>query len=495
VKIPALLNAPPLFVEIGPDWLKVKRNQEALELPLERGSDGHLSAPAKEKTIVALRTFLKAKSWMPRARVWCAISARGVSLRRLSLPGGTREEFHQRLLLQIESEFPLPPDELAWGCQPLGEPQPANGTMARQDLLVAAVKKERLVDYQEIFRACGTEPVFTLAALARWNFCGRPADSFALLDVSLQQAELTIFDHGIPVGSRILFWDGTKPAGASGAEAEALAQNIQGGLGGRRLLVSGNSISNEFTERLARSLGAGCKCERMETTPAGGSSAAIAGLEQMADDGGAPSLLIRWEPVASVSKVPANLDWKIWGARIGALAALLLLLPYAEALLLSPHLERRVAAFKAEAERLTVIDRERDFLGDLKLSQPPYLDLLYLFSKSVPPGTRFDSVSMNSHGEVSLRGSFQDGQQIADFRNKLIASGFFTNVVVEEQSPVPGQPKVNVRMSALERSAAQMQAASARLTVDDANQGRVPAAPGTPSAPPSTAPGMKKEPN
>ena len=136
-------------------------------------------------------------------------------------------------------------------------------------------------------------------------------------------------------------------------------------------------------------------------------------------------MVIRLEPASSATTGLAALDWKTWGARRGVLAAALLLLPYAEALLLKPHLERKVAAFKTEAERLKVIDRELDFLRGLKLSQPPYLDVLYVFSKSVPPGTRFDSLSLNSHGEVSLRGVFHDGQQVADFRNQAYRIGLF----------------------------------------------------------------------
>lgn len=488
------LNPLPVLVEIGPDWLRARRGRERVELPLERGPEGRLTAQAKEQTVAALKSFLKAKSWLPRARAWCAISSRGVSLRRLSLPGGTKEEFQQRLLLQIESEFPLPPDELAWGCQVLGQPKPSNGAMAREELLVAAVKKELVADYHEILHGCGTEPVFTLAAAARWNGCGQPDGVFAMLDVGQRQSELTNFENGVPTISRIIYWDGKNVSDPAGTQLAALANSIKSSLTGPRLLVSGNGVSKEFTDRLAWSLGNGCKCELVGTTPAEGDSAAISGLEKYAFHGGAPGLLIRLESASSPSPSLADLDWKIWGARVGALAAACLLLPYVEALLLQPHLEKKVAAFKTEAERLKVIDRELDFLRGLKLSQPPYLDLLYVFSKSAPPGTRFDSLSLNSHGEVSLRSAFHDGQQVADFRNQLIASGFFTNVVVEEQAPTPDRQKVNVRMSAQEKTAAELQVASARLLAKDANKQVKSAPPGIPTAGPPKPPVAGKEP-
>jgi len=488
VNTASLLNPPPLLVEIGPDWLKARHGQASVELPLEHGPDGRLTTQAKEQAVAALKSFLKAKGWLPRVRAWCAISSRGVSLRRLSLPGGTSEEFQQRLLLQIEAEFPLPPDELAWGCLPLGQSRPSNGVLARQDLLVAAVRKTLVADYHELLRACGTEPLFTLAATARWNGCGQPADSFAMLDVGPRQSELTIFENAVPTVSRIIFWDGKNASNPAAAPLETLAEAIKGSLTGSRLLVSGQAVSKEFTERLAGYLGHGCKCERVESTPVDDTSAAILGLEKFAAQGTVPALIIRLEPGNGATASLESLNWKTWSVRVGVLAAACLLLPYAEALLLKPHLERKVAAFKAEAERLKLIDRELDFLRGLKLSQPPYLDVLYVLSKSVPPGTRFDSLSLNSHGEVALRGAFHDGQQVADFRNQLIASGFFTNVVVEEQVPTPDRQKVNVRMSAQERTAGELAAASAHLALDDAKSHEKAAGPGglpaTPFAPP-----------
>ena len=484
MKIASLVNAPALFVEIGSDRLKAWRGADAMELAVERGPDGRLTAAGKEKAVLALKNFLNAKGWQPRPKAWCAINARGVSLRRLSLPGGAPAEFQQRLLLQIEAEFPLPPEELAWGWQPVVARGQGNGA-ARQEVLVAALKKEWLADYQEILRACGADPVFTLASVARWHAGGQAPGSFAMLEVGPTQSELTFFENAVPASARMVFSTGLDAAKPSQPALDALAQSIKDGLGGARLYVSGSGLSREFVERLERTLANGCRCELLAGTPADGGTAALAGLEKMAAQSSDSLLLIGVEPTAGGSATWATLDWKKWGGRIAALALAALLLPYAEALLLKWHLERKVAAFKKEAERLTVIDRELDFLRNLKLSQPPYLDVLYVFSKSVPPGTHFDSLSLNSHGEVSLRSAFHDGQQVADFRDKLIASGFFTNVVVEDQSPTPDRQRVNVRIRAQEKSAGEMQAASARLAAGDTAKSEKP---GGPEAPPDGPP-------
>ena len=55
---------------------------------------------------------------------------------------------------------------------------------------------------------------------------------------------------------------------------------------------------------------------------------------------------------------------------------------------------------------------------------------------------------MNRRGDLALRGFMRDSQQVVDFRSKLINSGYFSTVVVEEQNPTPDRQKVNLRISA-----------------------------------------------
>src|SRR5205823_1538721 len=111
-------------------------------------------------------------------------------LRRLTLPRCSKEELQRLLPLQIEREFPIAPEELAWGyCALSQEHSPANGGPATQELLVAAVKKEVLQEYAELLSGCGLAPVFTLAALARGSLCVQPPGSYALLDIGRSQSE------------------------------------------------------------------------------------------------------------------------------------------------------------------------------------------------------------------------------------------------------------------------------------------------------------------
>ena len=127
-------------------------------------------------------------------------------MRRLALPASTKDELRRVLLLQIESEFPLPPDELAWGYHPLDGPSAIAGTAAKQDVLVAAVKKEIVEEYAELFGTCGLSPVFTIAALARSQMCPQSGAAYAVLDIGREQSEWASFDHGAPATVRVLPW-------------------------------------------------------------------------------------------------------------------------------------------------------------------------------------------------------------------------------------------------------------------------------------------------
>ena len=158
-------------------------------------------------------------------------------------------------------------------------------------------------------------------------------------------------------------------------------------------------------------------------------------------------MLIQVNEAKSGETLSRPAPWR-WAALAVLLAIGLISLPYAEVLLMKSRLSTRLAALKVEKQRLPAIDRELRFLQYLKDNQPPYLDALAVLANAVQPGTRFDSVSMNRRGDLALRGFMRDSQQVVDFRSKLIKSGFFSTVVVEEQNPTLEQQKVILRISA-----------------------------------------------
>src|SRR5688572_23119053 len=119
-----------VFLEIRQSTLTVLDGDDGLELSLERQETGRLTPQCIERLKESLRVFLKKHSWRNNTRAYCAIGARGVSLRRFTLPACGKDELERLVALQIEREFPLLPSELAWGYRVV-----ANGSKQNQEVL------------------------------------------------------------------------------------------------------------------------------------------------------------------------------------------------------------------------------------------------------------------------------------------------------------------------------------------------------------------------
>ena len=469
------MNSTPVYIEIGQTMLRVLRENAGLELPLERAANGRLTAVCKDAVTAKLKSFLDCKAWQPRPNAFCAISANGVSLRRFTLPPATGDDLQRLLRLQIESEFPLSPDELAWGWQSSG-----SSDAAKQDVLVAAVRQEVVADYAELLLACGVKPVFTLAALARAALCSTSSGSCAMLDLNGNQSELVTFEGGAPVSVRVL-----SSAAVADSAAKALGANCT------RLIITG--ASSDVASQISHKLGGSVAVETLVTESGTGRSAAVHGLKKSAaQNGGSLPLVLQVKAKRMGGSFNLSApEVKLWAVRAAVLLGVLLLLPFAEALLLKPFLKRKLSSLSMETNRLAMIDRELEFLQSLKQNQPPYLDAIYLFSKLAPQGSKIESLTMNRRGEVSLRGSMRDATQVTDFRTKLIGSGFFANIAVEEQSP--GQGKLNVRMSATWKppeARAGLTNGPTLAEIEKAKSGGKDAKPGGGSMPPGMMPGM-----
>jgi Tfp pilus assembly PilM family ATPase len=495
-----------VFMEIGQGSLKVLDGDRGLELKLERLANGRLTSSCRERLSRSLREFLRRKRWRRPPRAFCAIGARGVSLRRLSLPPSTKEGLQQLLLLQIEKEFPLPPSELAWGYSQLNrEKLPQNGGAAPQELIAVAAKREMIQDYSEIFSYCGLRPVFTLGALTASSICPSLLGSCGVLDIGRSHSELICFDHGAPTTIRILPWGGEDITSSikqklhiSHEEAEKLKVNsnedsvsksehgpeiqsaVQAALNelagplrsswtGQKLYVTGASARLAgIVPWLAEALGDGVQCERIEIAPGEGRSAAILGLQRSsAQNRRGPALTIHVTETGRGGESRARpAHWK-WAALAALLAIGSISFRYAEALVRKPGLSRRVSEIKAYRAKLPKIDQELGFLQYLEKSQPPYLNAISILANAAGPGTRLDSLSINRQGDLSLRGTMQNSQQATDFRSKLIASGLFSMVGVAEQTPTPDRQRIVVRIIAQVKS-------DAPKTIDATSSSEVP---------------------
>lgn len=444
-------------IEIDYDLVRARREGRTVEVPLRRAGDGTLTAECKATLTAELSHLLPTGFLGTRHYVLCAVPSRGLSLRRLTIPKGAPDQRRRLLTLQIESEFPVAPRDLAWGSAALNGHSSLNAgpssNGATEEVLVAAIKKDTLRDFTEVLRACGVSPIFTPAALARAALCPPSSGKTALLEVGRTHTELMVLSDGVPASLKILNWgikDGmVHDQGDGEAEFEQALQELipmlgtDAGTGFQKLWIGGIA-KNQIASHLSRVLVRPCAPVATSDPQA---STALAGMLWAAETNTpllelATEVAVEGEDARKVS--PGLKRWAI-AAAILILGALLV--PHMEAWIMKPGLEKTLAAVKPESGRLKQIDDELAFLRNLKQSQPSYIDALYLISRSAPPGTRFDALSLNRQGVISLKASLRDGNQVAEFRAKLLDTGLFSNLALEEQTPSPDRQKLSFRMS------------------------------------------------
>lgn len=454
-----------LFLDLG--WSTLKFS-DGRSLPLERQPSGRLTESCRETVLRALRATSTGHS-STGTRVLCGLHARGMLARPVEIPTavptGQRRQF---LALQMEKEFPLPPDQLAWGFHNLenGSAAEATGRSAER-MLIVAVKKESLEEYETLFAAAGLAATFTPGILASAALCAPDRRSWALLDLGRTHAELATFEGSVATGIRTLNWT----EAASAGELTGLAQAVRTAWSGDLLRVTGGGASRpEIDRQLAEALGNGCTVQRVAVLKDRGNSSVVEGLRQLD-----PSDRIELSASGDTTQAPATRDridvWK-WAAAAAVLAVATLALRYVEPITRKGPLERRVREVRAAQKDLPEIDRELGFLQYLETNQPPYLNLLNVLAESAARGTKMTTVSLNRRGELSLKATMPSPDQAGDLRTKLLASGSFQNVVIEEQTP--GQNRqITVRMSAQWKPSRELRAES-------------PPSPATASAPPGT---------
>jgi hypothetical protein len=231
------------------------------------------------------------------------------------------------------------------------------------------------------------------------------------------------------------------------AELSSLASAVRAHWNGQRLYLCGETARlNGFPERLSKAAG-GIDCGLIKTPPGEGRSAAILGLKRECEsNGGEPALIFQTKPTGEKDPVKGPVQWK-WPALAAFLLLALFSMRYVEPFVQRPRLVKRIAELKAYREKLPNVDRDLVFLQYLKTNQPTYLDSIAVLANASPQGIKLDSVALSRRGDLSLKATMRDFNQAVDFRAKLIASGYFSNVVVEEQTPSADRQKMAVRIT------------------------------------------------
>ena len=323
------------MVEFTESSAHMAGDERALEIAIERDTAGALTPAAADSVRNALKMFSKGGG---SEQAICLLPARGVSIRRISLPGGSKDEVERLLPLQIDAQFPLSSEELAWGYLPLPARIPSREGMMKE-FLVAAVKKESLQQYREIVSSAGFQPLFGIAALAREGVCSHRPLHFALLEIGNKISELVTFDESGPATLRVV------GVGNESASAEPVLGTLRSNGAVEKIFVSGKA-SAIWSARIAPEIPA------EPLAVASGQSTAIAGLRQAMQRGAEPLLIHANRESARVQRAPAQ--WR-WAAAACALLLISLGLRYAEPIVRKARISTAISQLEARRAKLPKI--------------------------------------------------------------------------------------------------------------------------------------------
>lgn len=424
------------------------------EIPWPREPLTPPTLESRTALVSALREWVPTSAWRSKPRFRCSLPAQGIVVRTVQVPRAAGPELRRLLRLQVEAAFPMPPSDLAWGTvDPAGIP-PSGPSAAKgplQSFQVAAVRRSALQAISAAVTEAGWVPEFTLSTVVRDTalLAGFTGCRF---DVGLRGTDVSHWENGRLVRLR------SSTAGLSerASLAEFLTQAVRELPAGSRVSVGAALEASALAGLTSHLPDPG----RIELRPAVSAEADAAPLATLGDAAPLLRLMLDEEDAtpASGSRRRIPMAARPWLARAAALAATLLLLPYVEALIQRPRLQRQLVGLGKDLGRLAEIDRRLEFLQHIADNQPPYFDATYVVANAAPQGTRIDGFTMNRKGEVSLNGFVPQAQQVGEFRGRLLESRFFSAVVVEEQStPQPGG-RANFRISAQWKPAAEREA-------------------------------------
>lgn len=428
---------------------------ETFEMVVERGAEGLMTPAARQAIKQSLEDRLGKSGVKSGARAVVLLGSRGVSVREISVPERAENEIVSLLTLKLESELPIPPDQLAWGWQfdPTTNPavpgdSPREGQKLRS-CLVAAVRKEVLEDLSALLSEVGLQSEFVLACMARARLVPAGVTNFGLLEVGSHGVEVSIFKNGLPRILRNLVLDPQSETSRRTREIVQAVQELSPGLPIYVLQVRSSPVDSAFCKSLIEQGGTTWKL--LESRAASDGTVAFGGLESaiVAGSGERVRLLTLRAALQQPVVTPGSsgLPWKPFLVP-ACLLGLIVALPYIEAAILKPKLSREIKALQKEKPRLALIDQQYTFLQHLRKHQPPYIEALYLIAKNSPGGWKIENISMNRKGEIGFRATFRDPQQVDPFRTKMIDTGFFSSVVVDEQTVSPDRQKVTLKVTA-----------------------------------------------
>jgi type IV pilus assembly protein PilM len=180
-----------------------------------------------------------AKQNIKNGRISTSISGHSVIVKRIALPAQTGEELAQSIRWEAEQHIPFDISDVNMDYQVLGE-NPSTGDL---DVLLVAVKKDKITDYTSVIKMAGRTPVlvdvdaFALQNAYEANYAPADRDTVALLDIGARTTTIDIVS-----GTDFLF---TRDVGIGGHQyTEFLQKEFNLGFQQAQALKHGETVEN-----------------------------------------------------------------------------------------------------------------------------------------------------------------------------------------------------------------------------------------------------------
>ncbi|HLW79553.1 MAG TPA: type IV pilus assembly protein PilM [Terriglobia bacterium] len=163
------------------------------------------------------------------SQVATAVSGHSVIVKKITVAGDTADEVAEAIGEEAERAIQLDLGEVTWDYQVLGAAPGRN----LFDVMLVAVKREKVLSHTEVIRQAGKQPVvvdidaFALQNAFEMSYEPSPHQVNALLDVGSNITNINIVRNGVPLFTRDISAGADRlaeSAGAAGTEGEAAVQ-------------------------------------------------------------------------------------------------------------------------------------------------------------------------------------------------------------------------------------------------------------------------------
>ena len=452
-----------LVMEIRPNEWRGDSRFGGFAVPIQRDELGQLNEESTDRVKNALRQCLKGANTSD-IKCLCALASGGTSLRSIELPVPKGVPLKNLLELQIEKEWPLSPSDLAWGFQRLAEPKesPDSKESPNTKVAIAAVKRSLFLHYTAILKECGLDAKWTLSACAGSLLEGiESASSCSLLDIRETYSDLVTFENGYPIAVRHLNcgWealpaqDETIPTeGSDNPEQTSAMQPLIDALNLDETRPPLTIVGTEaWLSKKQASLQGLLPDRRISSHGISDRNGACLATQSFGENltSAQEALLIELKS-AEDAQAPNQTNRKPilrWTALLLLLVVLALLTRRIEPTLRSSSLDAKLKQFNEQKSQLPELDRELSFMEHMAEKSLPYMDLISLLAAQTVPGFQLETLDMGSDRQIQLRGALPQNAQPEDLRAKLLSSGWFERVVLDEQTPDKNKRNLTIRMS------------------------------------------------